>query len=77
VSNFLVAAKGEARGRAKPFVVNLQVSSHGDIAIDYLRFIIDYLISSLRPLCPLWQNKERRNKEIFLEFKRLFACYFV
>jgi len=27
--------------------------SHGDLAIDYFRFTIDYLISSLRFMCPL------------------------
>ena len=44
----------------------LRTVSHGDLAIDYLRFTIDYLISSLHPLCPLWLNNEYRVMEIFL-----------
>ena len=46
----------------------------GDLAIDWAqaydpfgfaqdRFTIDYLISSLRPLCPLWLNNGRRLTE--------------
>ena len=44
--------------------IEFRVSSHGDLAIDYLRFTIDYLISSLRPL---WLNNERRVMEFFSE----------
>ena len=38
---------------------------------------IDYLISSLRHLCRLWLNNERRVIEIFLEKARLFVLRFV
>jgi len=44
--------------------IGYRVASHGDLVIDYLRFTIDYLISSLRSL---WLNNARRVMEFFSE----------
>jgi hypothetical protein len=47
------------------------------LVIYYLRLTIEYLISSLRPLCPQWLNNERRVMEIFPKSARQFARWFV